>query len=415
MRAMLSFTVAALLLSAPAIADIGDQTPGAVVKVTRETLPKPRATPSTSNGPRTIAKPASDGLHVPQGFAVNVFADRLSNARNLLVLPNGDVLLAETGVGRIRLLRDGDGDGKAELSEVFAEGFHTPHGMTLTDNNSVLLIGDLDGVWRIPYTAGDTKARAKQERITDQGALGTTSGHFTRNVLATPDGKKLYVAIGSAGNIGEEAAPRATIQLFDLNADATKATNRRTYASGTRNPVGIAFYPGTSDLYTTVNERDTEGDELVPDYLTKVADGGFYGWPYSYIGQNPQPGYGDKRPDLVAKAIVPDVLFRSHSAPLGFAFYTGNKFPADWRSGAYVALHGSWNSASPRGYIVAFVPFSGGKPAGDYKVFASGFWIGDQRPEVWGRPAGIAVAKDGSLLIADDTSNTVWRVSYTGK
>jgi glucose/arabinose dehydrogenase len=405
--------VAALFIAAPAFADIGDQAPGAVIKVDPGKLAAPRATPSSNNSSRTIAKPASASLKVPPGFAVSVFADNLNNARNLLVLPNGDILLAESGAGRIRLFRDAKNEGKAGVSEVFASGFSNPYGMTL--GKDVLLVGDLQGVWRIPYTAGDTKAREKQQMITAPGAIGSSGGHSTRNVLVSPDGTKLYVAIGSASNVSEEAAPRATIQVFDLDAQATKATSGRTFASGTRNPVGIQFYPGTSDLFTTVNERDTEGDELVPDYLTKVADGGFYGWPYSYIGHNPQAGLADKRPDLVAKAIVPDVLFRSHSAPLGFAFYTGDKFPNEWRNGAFVALHGSWNSASPRGYVVAFVPFNAGKPSGEYKVFMSGFWPGDQRPEVWGRPAGIAVAKDGSLLVADDTSNTVWRVSYTGK
>jgi len=412
MRARIT-AVAALLVAVPAFADIGDQTPGAVLKVDPAQLAAPRATPSSNNSSRAIAKPPSASPKVPQGFAVSVFADNLVNARNLLVLPNGDVLLAESNAGRIRLLRDAKNEGKASVSEVFASGFSTPYGMTL--DKDTLLVGDLQGVWRLPYTAGDTKAREKQQMITPPGAMGSTGGHYTRNVLATPDGKKLYAAIGSAGNIEEDPLPRATIQVFDLDAGVTKATNEHTFASGTRNPVGIQFFPGTADLYTTVNERDTEGDELVPDYFTKVTDGGFYGWPYSYIGHNPQAGFADKRPDLVAKALVPDVLFRSHSAPLGFAFYTDDKFPGDWRNGAYVALHGSWNSASPRGYIVAFVPFNGNKPTGEYKVFLSGFWPGDQRPEVWGRPASIAVAKDGSLLVADDVSNTVWRVSYAGK
>ena len=223
-----------------------------------------------------------------------------------------------------------------------------------------------------------------------------------------------YIAIGSSGNIGEDPLPRATIQVFDLGPNG--ATNQRTFASGTRNPVGLAFYPGTSDLYTAVNERDTLGDELVPDYFTKVADGGFYGWPYSYIGQNPQPGFADKRPDLVAKAIVPDLLLRSHSAPLGIAFSTGTKFPAEYQGGVFIALHGSWNAAAPRGYLVAYAPFTNGKPAGDYQIFATGFWtMGADHAGVMGRPAAVAVAKDGSLLVADDVGNTIWRISYTGR
>jgi glucose/arabinose dehydrogenase len=198
------------------------------------------------------------------------------------------------------------------------------------------------------------------------------------------------------------------VQEFDADG-----SNRRTFATGLRNPVGIAFYPGTDDLYVVVNERDGMGDELVPDYLTRVRRGGFYGWPYSYIGSNPQPGFADKRPDLVARAIVPDVLFRSHSAPLGLVFYQGSQFPGDYRNDAFVALHGSWNAAVPRGYFVARVRFENGRPKGDYEVFASGFWRdSDENAYVMGRPVGLAVARDGALLIADDAGSAIWRVSY---
>jgi glucose/arabinose dehydrogenase len=213
--------------------------------------------------------------------------------------------------------------------------------------------------------------------------------------------------VGSRGNINEEPEPRATMQEFNLDGSA-----QRTFATGLRNAVGTAFYPGTSDLYTVVNERDGLGDELVPDYLTKVKDGGFYGWPYSYMGKNPQPRFAEKRPDLVAKTIVPDTPIRSHSTPVGLAFSTGAMFPAAYQGGAFVGLHGSWNAAQPRGYNVVYVPFVNGKASDSYIVFLSGFWgQGEKKAEVWGRPAGVAMAKDGALLVADDTANIVWRVS----
>ena len=399
------FGVGLISLPVPAGAQ---QTPGTRIKIDLNALAKPGDTPSKANRPMIIPKPANATLNVPPGFAVNVFAEKLSHARNMSVAANGDVMLAEQNPGKITLLRDADGDGKAELVTTFADGFRTAYGIAFA--RGAVYVGDTVGVWRIPYTPGDTVAREKQTLVTPEGSLGPGSGHSTRNVNVSPDGTKLLVSIGSNGNLGEEPLPRATIQEFTL--EGGKAVNRRTFASGLRNPVGTAFYPATNSLYTVVNERDGLGDELVPDYLTQVSEGGFYGWPYSYIGANPQQGYAEKRTDLVKKAIVPDVLFRSHSAPLGLAFYTGSSFPAEYQGGAFVALHGSWNAAKPRAYHVVFVPFKGGKPAANsYKVFASGFWTGTDNPQVWGRPASVAVAKDGSLLIADDGSQTVFRVS----
>jgi glucose/arabinose dehydrogenase len=411
--ALMGTALAATAASAfAALAQDPGQAPGTKVKVNVAALAKPGDTPSKANPSQGVPKPATATLNVPAGFTVNIFADKLASARNMMVASNGDVLLAESRAGKVTLLRDADGDGKAETVSTFAEGFANPYGIAF--GKGAVYIGDVYGVWRIPYTAGDTAAREKQTRVTPEGAFGQPGGHSTRNVAISPDGTKLYVAIGSGGNIGEEPAPRATIQEFTLDAAGTKAGNQRTYASGLRNPVGTAFYPGTTDLYTVVNERDTLGDELVPDYLTKVADAGFYGWPYSYIGKNPQPGFGDKRPDLVAKAIVPDVPFRSHSAPLGLTFYTATQFPKEYQGGAFVALHGSWNAERPRAYNVVYVPFENRQATGEYVVFASGFWSGSgETAQVWGRPAGVAVAKDGSLLIADDGSNTIWRVSYT--
>ncbi|MGE4063938.1 MAG: sorbosone dehydrogenase family protein [Rhodospirillaceae bacterium] len=384
-----------------------EQTPGNVIEIPVASLAKPYATPSRANASNEVPRGQSMPT-VPAGFRVNVFAENLEHARNLLTLPNGDVLLAEQRPGKITLLRDADNDGVAETTGTFAEGFNTVYGLALGKDS--LYVADVRGIWRIPYTAGDLKAREAQQRITEEGAFGGGGGHVTRNLALSADGTRIYAAVGSRGNIAEEEPQRATIQEFTLVGG--KAVNQRTFASGLRNAVGMAFYPGTNTLYTVVNERDGLGDELVPDYLTSVVDGGFYGWPYSYIGANPQPGYAERKPDLVKKAIVPEVLFRSHSAPLGLAFYTGTSFPPEYQGGAFVALHGSWNAAKPRAYHVVFVPFKGGKPAANsYRVFASGFWTRTDNPRVWGRPAGVAVARDGSLLIADDGSQTVFRVS----
>jgi len=384
-----------------------DQQPGQKIQVDPRALPVPYSPPSRAHRSHTLDKPADATLRVPQGFAVNVFADNLGDARTLRVATNGDVFLAVSDQNKILVMSDTSG--KAKNVRVFADGFNHPSGLAFTGN--ALLVADFDGVWKIPYSPGDEKARAKPIRITPVGALSDPGGHSTRTLVVAPDASKFYVAIGSRGNINEEPEPRATIQEFAMDG-----SRQRTFARGLRNPIGMQFYPGTSDLYTVVNERDTLGDELVPDYLTKVADGGFYGWPYAYLGTNPQPKFADLRPDMIAKTILPDTLFRSHSAPIDFVFYTAKQFPAQYQGGAFVTLRGSWNASTPRGYNVAYVKFNNGKSENAYTVFASGFWAsGEDRAEVWGRPTGIAIAKDGSLLIADDTSGTVWRVSYTGK
>jgi glucose/arabinose dehydrogenase len=375
-----------------------------------EDLPAPNATPSAANPPQAVAPPEGAALTAPPGFNVSVFADGLEDARWMAVAENGDVFLARPSSGQVTLLRDTNGDGKADAKSVFVEGLSQPHGLAI--QGGYLYVGDTEGVWRVPYKPGQEKADAKPQRITPEGALGGGNGHWTRNLAFSPDGTRFYVAIGSGTNIGVEKPPRATVQEFSADGKPLG-----TYASGLRNPVGISFYPGSEDLYVVVNERDTLGDELVPDYLTHLVRGGFYGWPYSYIGAHPQPGFADKAPDLVKQAIVPDLLFKSHSAPLGLVFYEGAQFPAEYKGSAFVALHGSWNAATPRGYMVVRVPFEAGRPAAYYESFLTGFRLQGKkgfgnRAQVWGRPAGLAVAHDGSLLVADDVGNKIWRVSY---
>ena len=399
----------ALVFAGTAHAQLFEQEPGTVIAIDLAALPQPYNPPSPANPPRTIPKPARALPTTMPGFTVNAFAAGLKDARNLKVAPDGTVFLSEPQINQITLLRDTDGDGRADVINEFADGFRRPHGIAIGDG--FVLIGDLNAVWRLPYVSGDTEARDDAVQVTGRRALGDPSGHFTRNVVLHPDGSKFYVAIGSRGNIAVEPEPRATIQEFALDG-----SDQRTFATGLRNPVGVAFYPGTTDLYTVVNERDGLHDELVPEYMTRVQAGGFYGWPYSYLGSNPQPNFFDRRPDLVAAAIVPDTLFRSHSAPIGITFYTADQFPDEFRGGAFVTMHGSWNAAQPRGYNVAFVPFENGMAKNEYMVFSSGFWArGESRARVWGRPAGVAVAGDGALLVADDVSQTVWRYTYTGE
>jgi len=391
-------------MTASAIAATDEQKLGQHFDVNPNALAKPHATSSAFNSPELIARPSGAAPQVPAGFKAAVFADGLDHPRWMAAAANGDVFLAEMQADKVTLLRDANGDGKAEIKSTFADGFSEPHGLAFHDG--ALYVGDTVAVWRIPYKDGDTKA-ATRTRVTID-SFGGSGGHATRDIAFDSKGR-LFIAIGSASNVGEDRAPRATVQLVQNG-------RLRTFASGLRNAVGIAFYPGTDNLFVTVNERDGLGDELVPDYLTHVVEGGFYGWPYAYIGKHPDPDFGHRRPDMVAKAITPDLLFAAHSAALGLVFYDGNQFPASYRGDAFVALHGSWNATRPRGYKVVHVDFRDGRPVGGYDNFAVGFWAkGATTAQVWGRPAGLAVAKDGSLLVADDAGRVVWRIAYTGK
>ncbi|MCE2493178.1 MAG: sorbosone dehydrogenase family protein [Alphaproteobacteria bacterium] len=384
----------------------GIDVPGLRFHLKPEHMPAPYATPSVANSARRAAKPDEAPLDVPRGFRVNLFAGDLDHARWMTVADNGDVLLAEPGPGRITLLRDSDGDGRADLKEAFLRGLVRPHGLAIHDG--YLYIGEPSRIVRVPYEPGDLRAGGNTETVGGNRSLGSGGGHWTRNIAFAPDRKTFYVAVGSAGNTNPEDPPRATVQRFDADGGG-----QSTFATGLRNPVGIAFHPDTDELYVVVNERDGLGDGLVPDYLTRVREGDSFGWPYAYIGPNPDPDFGEDEPGLVARTVAPDVLFQSHSAPLGLVFYDGDMFPESYRGDAFVALHGSWNASRPTGYKVIRVPFRNGRPEGWYENFAVGFWIkGSRTARVWGRPAGLAIAKDGSLLIADDVDQSVWRVSY---
>jgi glucose/arabinose dehydrogenase len=367
------------------------------------------------------------------GLTVKALAKGLDHPRWLYVLPNGDVLVAESntppqpgqkglmawimslamkwvGAGgpspnRITLLRDNDGDGVAETKSTFLTGLNSPFGMALVGDN--LYVANTDGVVRFPYDSGATEISAKGEKVADLPA-GPINLHWTKSLIASPDGAHLYAGVGSNSNLGENGMDkeegRAAIHEID-----PKTGNQRIYASGLRNPVGLAFNSDTDQLWVAVNERDELGSDLVPDYMTSVQDGGFYGWPYSYYGNHLDPRARPQRPDLVAKAIVPDYALGPHTASLGLAFYDGTLFPERYRGGAFIGQHGSWNRRPISGYKVIFVPFEGGKPSGMPEDILTGFLSSDGN--AYGRPVGVALDKSGALLVADDVGNVIWRVT----
>lgn len=409
-------------------ASLPDQELGRRFTVKPEDMPPPYT--STVAASRSIVIPyAGQVPRVPEGFAVTAFATGLTHPRRLLVLPNGDVIVAEQRVGYLTLLRDQDGDGKADWIERHAEGFNAPYGLAWRDGD--VLVADQDGIWRVPHRLGalrpggsvaqraadippeqrkPTPSVVGEAMLTQKGVFGIVQGHANRHLAIDPKTGGFFVGVGSSGNIGVEPEVKATIQRFEPDG-----SGQTTYASGMRNPTALAFHPDTGDLYALVQERDGLGDKLVPDFMTRVEKGAFYGWPYSYIGQNPQPGFASMRPDKVKAAVVPDLLFEAHSSLLDIVFYTGEQFPAEYRGDAFVALQGSWNRSEPTGYKIVRVPFKDGRPQGQYVNFMAGFWTsGIERAEVWGRPVGLAVAKDGALLVADEVSGTIWRVAYTG-
>lgn len=376
------------------------------IRIQVRDLPSPFATESASKKVQVISRPQNGGLQVPKGFTAKPFAQGLSRPRWLMVAPNGDVFLSESYDNRVRLLRDANQDGIAELNTVFAEGLNQPLGMAISSDQTSFYIANTDTVVRYPYQMGQTQLQGKPTVITRLTGGGYNQ-HWTRNLIFSPDGTKLYVSVGSASNVDPEDPPRATIQV--MNPDGS---DRRTFASGLRNPVGLAFNPITQLLYTTVNERDGLGDDLVPDYLTSVQPNGFYGWPYSYLGSNPEPRV-PRKPDLEHRAIVPEVLFQAHSAALGLVFYDRQQFPSTYRNSAFVAFRGSWNRSEGTGYKVVRVPFNArGKAEGSYEDFVTGWVVDAKKPTVWGRPVGLAIAQDGSLLITDEPGGTIWRIAY---
>jgi len=378
-------------------------------------MPAPFETPSVRNTSKVIGWPTGKMPTAAPGLEVSLFADNLNNPRQAYVLPNKDILVVEAvrefpdrpakSGNQITLFRDTNNDGRPDVREVFLTGLTMPHGMVLVGD--WFYVGNTNGVVRYPYRAGQTKIEGKGEKILDL----PVGGHYTRNLLADPAGKKIYVAVGSGSNVDEEnqwEKDQRRAGIVEINLDGSGA---RIFANGLRNPVGMDWEPQTKTLWTVVNERDLLGDDLVPDYLTSVKDGGFYGWPYSYFGQTEDPRKKGQRPDLVAKAIKPDYALGSHTAALGLAFYKGGVLPQRFQGGAFIGMHGSWNRSKMVGYKVAFVPFKNGKPAGPLEDILTGFIADESKFEAYGRPVGVTVAPDGALLVADDSGGKVWRVS----
>lgn len=370
-------------------------------------LPAPFHTESARRQSRQIAQPASATLRVPKGFKVGVFAEGgFTYPRWMALAPNGDVFLADSRANSVIVLRDKNKDGVADERFVWSAKLAQPFGMAFYKD--WFYVANTDSVVRFKYKPGQTQAEGDPERLIELTAGGYNQ-HWTRNILFSPDGTKLFVSIGSATNVSVEPDPRrAAISVYDPDG-----RNHRIYASGLRNPIGLAWNPKTGELWTAVNERDGLGDDLVPDYATSVKEGGFYGWPYSYLGKNRDPRRTEVT-DLVDKAIVPDVIFQSHVAALGIVFYEGRMFPKEYQNDAFVAFHGSWNRSKLSGYTVVRIKFDdkGRLEGNSYEDFVSG-WLPDENSnEVWGRPVGLLVLPDGSLLVTDDGGRKVWRVSY---
>jgi glucose/arabinose dehydrogenase len=366
-------------------------------------LPAPFSTKSAGNGPSSAKPPAGFLPTAPAGFHLNVYAKDFKYPRFLAVAPNGDIFLADLGAGQVIVLRDPQHTGAAQQREIFADHLNRPFGIAFHDD--YVYVGNMNAVVRFHYDKQTSKRLGEAEHILD---LPSGGSHVTRTVAFSPDGKQLFISVGSSGNIDiEKDQRRAAVLVADPDGK-----NSRIFASGLRNPVGLGIEPVTGAVWVAVNERDELGDNLPPDYFTSIKDGGFYGWPYSYIGDNVDPRVQPQKPELVAKAIIPDVLLGAHVAPLEFAFYTGKQFPEQYRGGAFIAEHGSWNRASRAGYQVAFVGFKDGKASADPVPFLTGFVPDPAGKNVNGRPVGVAVAPDGALLVADDGAGVIYRVSY---
>lgn len=398
---------------------------------THDSLPPPYATKSVKNYSKVIGWPEGKTPQAPAGFTVTKFADGLQNPRWIYITPNGDILVAEANTetkglkkvtekisgkaesqntgesaNRITLLRDKDNDGTPELKQVLLFGLNQPFGMLVIGN--LLYVANTDGIVQYPYQAGQTQIKAEGKKILELPA-GGYNNHWTRNIIANADRTKIYISVGSGSNIAEHGMENEIrrANILEVNPDGT---GERIVASGLRNPVGMGLAPGSNQLWTVVNERDELGDELVPDYLALVKDGGFYGWPYAYFGPNEDPRLKGQKPDLVKQTLKPDVALGAHTASLGLAFYNQKTFPANYHGGAFIGQHGSWNRSELSGYKVVFIPFENGKPSGQPQDFLTGFVADTAKSEVFGRPVGIAVHADGSLLVADDASNVIWKI-----
>jgi glucose/arabinose dehydrogenase/mono/diheme cytochrome c family protein len=394
--------------------DFRYEEPGKIHKITLKDLPAPFASTSSGNGPRLVPRPEKAWPLVPPGFKVDLYASGLDEPRLIRTAPNGDFFVAESHTGEIRVFRGITAEGKPEQAEIFATGLNRPFGINFYPpgpDPQWIYIGNTDSVVRFPYQKGDLKARGPAEHIAD---VPGGDGHWTRDIQFTSDGRKMFVSVGSASNIDDpDTTPgeKNRADVLEFNPDGSAM---RVYAYGIRNCVGMAINPKTGELWCSVNERDALGDNLVPDYITHVQEGGFYGWPWWYMGGHQDPRHAGKHPELKDKVITPDVILHPHNASLELTFYDGKQFPAEYQGDIFAAEHGSWNRAIRVGYELIRVPLhQTGHASGEYEDFMTGFVV--DNGHVWGRPVGVTVAPDGSLLVTDDGSKSIWRVTYTGK
>ncbi len=405
-----------LLTGQQAFGDWTMDKPGVRRKITVNDLPPPGSNLLAIKPPRVVRQPEGAEPQVPPGFKVELYATGFREPRYLLTAPNGDIFVTDSDAEQIRVLRDSKGAGRPEINQVFAEqGLNKPFGIAFYPpggDPQFLYVANTDCVIRYPYRNGDLKARGAAEKLhadLSPGGLLPGGGHWTRDIAFPLDGKKMYVSIGSRSNNSDDRAEANRARIFEFNPDGS---GQKVYAWGIRNAVGIAFRPGTSELWMSTNERDDLGDDLPPDYISHVEPGGFYGWPWFYIGNHADPKHKGKHTDLAGKVVIPDVLVQAHSASLQLCFYNGSQFPTQFRGDIFAALHGSWNRNKRTGYKIVRVRLdhSTGKALGEYEDFVTGFVA--PNGNVWGRPVGIAVAKDGALLFCEDGNNTIWRISY---
>jgi len=399
-----------------AFTDYRHQQPGTVRKITVADLPEPYATEAVDNGPHLVARPAGAMPQAPAGFRVTGYATGLDNPRLVRTAPNGDLFVAESEPGRIRVLRGVDAHGAVQTMAVYATGLTQPFGIAfypLGPNPAWLYVANTDSVVRFPYRNGDLQASGKPEVVVAKipgGGRLRGGGHWTRDLAFSNDGVKLFISVGSHSNVDDTDNNPEEYHRADILVAKPDGSGLEVYAWGIRNAVGIAVHPQTGELWASVNERDNLGDNLVPDYITHIEPGGFYGWPWFYMGGHWDPRHQGKHAELKSKVLTPDVLLQPHNASLEMTFYGGTQFPAEYRGDIFASEHGSWNKAVRTGYEVIRVPLDKGHATGEYEDFLSGFVTPDG--DVWGRPVGVAVANDGALIVTDDGSNSVWRVAY---
>ncbi len=407
-----------VLTGQAAFTDAAHESPGTRRHLTVADLPEPAPEQSVDNGPGVVPRPANAWPIAPKGFKVEIYAANLDNPRLLRTAPNGDIFLAESETGKIKVFRGVGADGKPKQTSVFASGLHQPFGIAfypLGANPKWVYIGDTDGIVRFPYSNGDMTARGPMQQLAELPGGGRLrgGGHWTRDLIFSKDGQKLFASVGSHSNVDDADTHPEEFHRADVLEFTPEGKFIKIYAYGLRNCVGEAINPITGELWCSTNERDALGNNLVPDYVTHVQEGGFYGWPWYYMGGHQDPRLAGKHPELKDKVITPDILVNPHFASLEMMFYEGSEFPAEYKGDGFACEHGSWNRANRSGYEVIRLPMHDGKATGEYEDFLTGFVT--PTGQVWGRPVGVTEAKDGSLFVSDDGSRSIWHVTYVGK